>query len=156
MIFIRPDTFVHDDRYPHGSAVTPALVAEAMRAGNTFLVHNLEIYWKPVGVLSEALSTFTNLYVQANLYYSPHGFAATVSPHQDAQSVFIVQLEGTKTWTLFAPRHRLALKKVALDMPPSKTRQVFSLFDEDDTGLISYREFCHASTLPGSNPRPPH
>ena len=37
-------------------AVTPALVAEAMRAGNTFLVHNLEIYWKPVGVLSEALS----------------------------------------------------------------------------------------------------
>ena len=112
VIFIRPDTFVHDDRYPHGSAVTPALVAEAMRAGNTFLVHNLEIYWKPVGVLSEALSTFTNLYVQANLYYSPHGFAATVSPHQDAQSVFIVQLEGTKTWTLFAPRHRLALKKV--------------------------------------------
>ncbi len=119
MIFIRPDTFVHDDRYPHGSAVTPALVAEAMRAGNTFLVHNLEIYWKPVGVLSEALSTFTNLYVQANLYYSPHGFAATVSPHQDAQSVFIVQLEGTKTWTLFAPRHRLALKKVRRPARPA-------------------------------------
>lgn len=49
MIFIRPDTFVHDERYAHGSAVTPSVVDDAMRAGNTLLVHNLEIYWKPVG-----------------------------------------------------------------------------------------------------------
>ena len=27
------------------------------------------------------------------------------------QSVFIVQLEGTKTWSLYAPKFQLALKK---------------------------------------------
>lgn len=158
VIFIRPDTFVHDERYVHGSAVTPSVVDDAMRAGNTLLVHNLEIYWKPVGegpcasncakptavasrahlrlpagVLSEHLSSFTNLYAQVNLYFSPPGFTSTVCPHQDAQvragsrchlvlsatlrnvaarqSVFIMQLEGTKAWNLYAPKYQLALKK---------------------------------------------
>ena len=27
------------------------------------------------------------------------------------QSVFIMQLEGTKTWSLYAPKYQLALKK---------------------------------------------
>ena len=111
VIFIRPDTFVHDDRYAHGSAVTPAVVNDAMRSGDTVLVHNLEIYWKTVSIFSEALSAFTNLYVQVNMYYSPHGFPGTVCAHQDAQSVFIMQLEGTKTWDLYAPKYQLALKK---------------------------------------------
>lgn len=158
MIFIRPDTFVHDERFAHGSVVTSSVVNDAMRFGNTLLVHNLEIYWKPVGkrslactaakihlnflctsarcagVLSEDLSSFTNLYAQVNLYFSPHGFASTVCAHQDAQvrilatmpsdwsnamltvmtvrqSVFIMQLEGTKAWNLYAPKYQLALKK---------------------------------------------
>jgi hypothetical protein len=110
VIFIRPDTFVHDERYTHGSAVSPSTVNDALRHGNTLLVHNLEIYWKPIGacraiacagrlpnvscrrspharagVFSEALSSFMNLYAQVNLYYSPPGFPGTVSLHQDAQ-----------------------------------------------------------------------
>lgn len=111
VIFIRPDTFVHDERFAHGSGVTPSVVDDAMRLGNTLLVHNLEIYWKPVGecrecvqlhsylqavlwcvaepacagILSEHLSSFMNLYAQVNLYFSPPGFASTVCPHQDAQ-----------------------------------------------------------------------
>ena len=92
------------------------------------VVHNAEIYWKTVGLFCEALSVrlisvhpvvacchvsldpwgcrqeYTNLYAQANVYYSPPGQAATVSAHQDAQSVFIVQIEGRKTWC--GPLHR--------------------------------------------------
>ena len=150
---------MHDERYTHGSAVSPSTVNDALRHGNTVLVHNLEIYWKPIGacramacagrlpnvscrrspharagVFSEALSSFMNLYAQVNLYYSPPGFPGTVSLHQDAQvggcsracpaccalisalrprqSVFIMQLEGTKVWNLYAPKYQLALTKV--------------------------------------------
>jgi ribosomal protein L16 Arg81 hydroxylase len=110
VIFIRPNSFVHDERFAQGGPVTVGQVSEAMRLGDTLLIHNMEIYWKPIGVLSESLSDFTNLYVQVNLYYSPPGAPVAVSLHQDAQSVFIVQVEGRKTWELYAAKQALALK----------------------------------------------
>lgn len=110
VIFIRPNSFLHDDRWPDGTPVTLEVMENAVAAGNTVVVHNLEIYWKSVGLFCEQLAELTNLYAQANLYYSPPGQPVSVSPHQDAQSVFIVQLEGRKQWTLFAARQPLGLK----------------------------------------------
>jgi len=56
---------------------------------------------------------------QANLYWSPPGLKTSVGPHQDAQSVFVIQLSGHKTWKIFkpldrikrVPNGRLAIKK---------------------------------------------
>ena len=74
------------------------------------LIHNLEIYWGPVGALSAEISdAFGGLYAQTNMYFSPGMNPSksvdggeqpeTTSPHQDAQSTFIVQLEGEKVTT---------------------------------------------------------
>lgn len=111
VILVQPNSFLHDQRFAQGADVTMETVSEGMAAGDTLLIHNLEIYWKSVGAFSEMLSEFFNLYVQVNLYFSPAGTPVTVSAHQDAQSVFIVQLEGEKAWSLFAPRQSLALKQ---------------------------------------------
>ena len=51
VIFVRPNSFLHDEQFVQGSAVTTATVSEAMAAGDTVLIHNLEIYWKSVGKL---------------------------------------------------------------------------------------------------------
>ena len=49
IIFIRPNSFLHDSRWADGTAVTAAVVKDTMAAGNTVVIHNIEIYWKAVG-----------------------------------------------------------------------------------------------------------
>jgi hypothetical protein len=106
VILVQPNSFLHDQRFAQGADVTMETVSEGMAAGDTLLIHNLEIYWKSVGgcashresrretslhllfcagAFSEMLSEFFNLYVQVNLYFSPAGTPVTVSAHQDAQ-----------------------------------------------------------------------
>jgi len=45
-----------------------------------------------------------------NLYLSPSGLPIATSPHQDAHSVFIVQIHGSKQWSVHAPNTRWTLK----------------------------------------------
>eukprot|EP00965_Chrysotila_dentata_P051371 1703592-Pleurochrysis_carterae.AAC.1 len=47
---------------------------------------------------------------QVNLYLSPAELEVATAPHQDAHSVFIVQLQGAKRWSVHAPRTPLTLK----------------------------------------------
>ncbi len=120
VLFVRPGTFSHDEGLGlEGDRVAYDAAVRAHDNGRTVVVHNMEIYWGPVNVLSRALSRLFSLYCQVNMYWSPGGLETSISPHQDAQSVFIVQLEGTKRWRLFNPPDRvngvpngpLALKK---------------------------------------------
>ena len=50
------------------------------------------------------------VYAQANVYYSPAGLPSAVHAHQDAQSVFVVQCEGRKSWELLEPPQRWRLR----------------------------------------------
>ena len=105
-----PDSFSHDDEYTSGMLLDAAAIRRAHRANRTIVLHNFELYHRPIGLLALALMRAFGVYAQANVYYSPAGLASAVHPHQDAQSVFIVQCEGRKRWKLFDPPHRWRLR----------------------------------------------
>eukprot|EP00466_Bigelowiella_natans_P007868 jgi/Bigna1/71466/fgenesh1_pg.15_\ len=131
VLFIEPGTFKHDASIVpqpdlffgidtrKGAQITRKEVMAALDAQRTVIIHNLEIYWGPVARFSLQLAGLFHMYAQANLYWSPGGLKSSISPHQDAQSVFIVQLSGYKTWKLFrskekvkeVPNGELALKR---------------------------------------------
>jgi hypothetical protein len=94
----------------------------AMAEQLTLVMHNLEVYWPPVGALIREVVRFFHAYTQVNtstaliltrtpnshphpnpdrffhactqvnLYISPPGLGVATAPHQDAHSVFIVQV----------------------------------------------------------------
>lgn len=107
---LEPNSFSHNNHWKDGSRVDGAVIASARRRNHTVVLHNLELYWRPIGRISLALQRYFGLYAQANVYYSPAGLSAAVHPHQDAQSVFVLQLEGSKRWELFQPPQRWRLR----------------------------------------------
>lgn len=122
---LRPDTFSHDTSYADGSIMDAPVMRAALRNNRTIVLHNVELYWRPVGALSAALSRAFGVYVQANVYYARTGLRHAVHAHQDAQSVFVVQCEGRKRWELFDPPQRWRLRqnqrgKAGDVIPPSE------------------------------------
>ena len=110
-VMLRPNSFSHDvDTYPPGTLLTRALIRRALASNRTVVLHNVELYWRPIAVLTYALQRHFGVYSQANVYYSPPGLQAAVHAHQDAQSVFIVQCQGMKRWQLWSPPHRWRLR----------------------------------------------
>ena len=92
-----PGSFTHDDEaFPSGTLLDGAAIRRALRSNRTVVLHNVELYWRPIGLLCLAIMRAFGVYAQANVYYSPPGLASAVHAHQDAQSVFIVQCEGRK------------------------------------------------------------
>lgn len=107
---LRPNSFGHNEEWADGTRVDIAVIKAAHRTNHTVVLHNLELYWRPIGRLSLALQMHFGLYSQANVYYSPAGVIAAVHAHQDAQSVFVIQCEGYKRWQLFSPPQRWRLR----------------------------------------------
>ena len=107
---IQPNSFSHDPEWADGAAVDSAAIRRAHAKNCTIVFHNVELYWRPVALLSLSLSRLFGVYSQANVYYSPAGLSAALHAHQDAQSVFVVQCEGRKTWTLLQPPVRWKLR----------------------------------------------
>ena len=107
---IQPNSFSHDTEWAEGAAVDSAAIRRAHAKNCTLVFHNVELYWRPIALLSLSLSRLFGVYSQANVYYSPPALAAALHAHQDAQSVFVVQCEGRKTWTLLEPPVRWKLR----------------------------------------------
>lgn len=107
---LKPGSFSHDDSWESGALLDGASIKRALRRNLTVVLHNVELYHRPIGLLSLALMRAFGVYAQANVYYSPAGLPSAVHAHQDAQSVFIVQCEGRKAWELFAPPQRWRLR----------------------------------------------
>ena len=107
---LRPNSFAHNTDWVDGSRVDKAVMLAAHRSNHTVVMHNVELYWRPIAQLSLALHRHFGLYAQANVYFSPPGLAAATHAHQDAQSVFVLQCEGLKRWELFKPPQRWRLR----------------------------------------------
>jgi len=105
-----PDSFSHDPAYTEGQLLTGNEIPRALRNNRTLVLHNVELYWRPIGALALTLMQTFGVYSQANVYYAAAGLDSAVHAHQDAQSVFIVQCEGRKRWQLFAPPQRWRLR----------------------------------------------
>lgn len=69
--------------------------------GGTVILNGLESHWPPLAELCTGLEQELAMRVQANVYLTPRdgqGFAA----HYDTHDTFILQVEGCKTWKVYA------------------------------------------------------
>lgn len=70
-------------------------------AGLTIIVDGMHALWQPIGELCRALTAELRMQVQANLYVTPpraKGFPC----HWDGHDVLILQLDGSKAWSVCA------------------------------------------------------
>lgn len=92
---------VDPERYvgPSGR-ILPTAVAEAYQRGATIILPQLHLSVEPIADFCRALEGEFSAAVQANAYLTPassRGFDA----HYDQHDVFILQIEGSKTWRLY-------------------------------------------------------
>ncbi len=95
--------FLIDERWQRGDEVPVDAVDVAIREQRTLVMHNLEVYWPPVGELVRQVVRYFHAYSQVNVYMSPAELSVATTAHQDAHSVFILQLHGAKRWCVHPP-----------------------------------------------------
>lgn len=78
---------------------SPVEVWRRCRAGETLLVKRLETQSPPVARFIRALASELGEKVSCNLYVSQTSVPG-LGPHYDDHDVFVLQLEGTKSWSL--------------------------------------------------------
>lgn len=79
--------------------VDPAKVAARLNEGVTLVLQSLHRVWPTVADFVGALQDEIGHPVQANAYLTPPA-AAGLAPHADAHDVIVLQLAGTKSWTV--------------------------------------------------------
>jgi hypothetical protein len=70
--------------------------------GATIVLQSLHRWWPPLTRFCRGLEDSLGHPVQANAYLTPPG-AAGFTPHHDTHDVFVLQVHGTKHWTLREP-----------------------------------------------------
>src|SRR5207248_4395413 len=68
--------------------------------GRTIVVMTMQHRWPPAAVLCRCLEAAFHCPVHANMYLTPKG-AQGFDAHFDPHEVFVLQLEGRKTWRLY-------------------------------------------------------
>ena len=106
--------FLADERWQRGDAVPADIVETVLAEQRTLVIHNIEVYWPPVARFTREIVRFFHTYTQVNMYLSPGGLDTATLPHQDAHSVFIVQLHGAKRWSVMPPQATAASPRLTL------------------------------------------
>lgn len=99
-------SYVNGERQTHNPEGTvramPVALWDSYNDGCSIRVLNPQTYSAKLHVLITTLQEYFGTMVGANLYLTPpdsQGFA----PHYDDIEAFVLQLEGRKHWTLYAP-----------------------------------------------------
>jgi ribosomal protein L16 Arg81 hydroxylase len=136
----------YDQRWtnPDGSPRVEHVLA-AWRAGYTVVINNLHELWPPVGAFAGALEGELHHTVGVNLYFSPpdtQGFL----PHYDVMDVFVLQLEGNKTWEVRRPLVEAPLEDEHRNLPEGTLTELALRVDlEPGSVLYVPRGFVHSA-----------
>jgi hypothetical protein len=82
--------------------VHTARVFALFDAGATVVLQSLHQWWHPLSGFCREVEGILGHAVQANAYLTPPG-AAGLAPHHDTHDVFVLQVHGTKHWTVREP-----------------------------------------------------
>jgi ribosomal protein L16 Arg81 hydroxylase len=96
------------ERGPDGRADMSAIY-RAYAKGWTIVVYNMHRRWNSVARLASGVASEIGHDTRVNLYCTPsdsRGFKA----HADSHEVFLLQLEGRKSWRIFAPQYESPLE----------------------------------------------
>ncbi len=77
-------------------------IADEYRRGATVALPAIHRAWKPLGLLCDAILAQFDHPAHANAYITP-GNAAGFTPHYDVHEVLVLQIAGSKRWSLYAP-----------------------------------------------------
>jgi hypothetical protein len=73
------------------------------RTSSTVVINKAGLVFPAVAAVDSALNDAFDTLTNINMYVTKGGHARSVAPHADTQDVFVVQLSGSKTWTLYEP-----------------------------------------------------
>lgn len=82
--------------------VHPGRTLAHFAEGATIVLQSLHRWWPPLTRFCRELEAALGHAVQANAYLTPPG-AAGLTPHHDTHDVFVLQVHGTKHWTVREP-----------------------------------------------------
>lgn len=132
--------------------VDPGRLLALFGDGATIVLQSLQRWWPPLTRFCRSLELALGHPMQANAYLTPPG-AAGLAPHHDTHDVFVLQVHGTKQWTVREPLVVAPLPRHTSDHERCAQQPV--LFEVDlRTGDCLYlpRGFVHsAATQDGSS-----
>lgn len=73
---------------------------KAYGEGHTLVINSLQRFVPKLALLWRQLQELTNFAVEFNVYLTPAN-AHGLHPHYDTHDVFVLQIEGKKTWSLY-------------------------------------------------------
>ena len=126
---VRGDGDVAPGEYANDAGrVLPLEVARLFDDGATVIFNQLHARVPALARLCVALGRRFSSRVQTNVYLTPpdaQGFA----PHWDTHDVFVLQISGTKRWSIYDTRVRLPLRGQRFEpgAPPGDVRDEFEL-----------------------------
>ncbi len=103
--FLAPEAFTRTIRSGEDIfAGVPDLerLGAAYRSGATISLPGFQRAWEPLGRLAQSIEDEISHPVHTNVYVTP-GNAAGFTPHFDTHEIFILQIAGTKHWTIHQP-----------------------------------------------------
>lgn len=103
--------------------VDPARVIDHYANGATVVLQSLQRWWPPIARFCRDLERTLTHAVQANAYLTGPG-AVGLAPHHDTHDVFVLQLHGTKQWTLREPLVEAPLRRHRSRPDPSGRQPV--------------------------------
>lgn len=126
--------------------VDPGRVLALFDDGATIVLQSLQRWWPPLTTFCRALEEALGHPTQANAYLTPPG-ASGLAPHHDTHDVFVLQVHGTKHWTVREPHVVAPLARHTSDHERCAQQPV--LFETDlHPGDCLYlpRGFVHAAS----------
>ncbi|MFF1406362.1 JmjC domain-containing protein [Streptomyces sp. NPDC058294] len=109
-----PDAECLGERLLYPDVADPRKVAGLLRAGATLVLQALQELHAPCGDFARRLAHDLGRPINVNAYLTPAG-AQGFADHYDVQDSFIVQVRGTKDWTLYEPVLRDPLSSETFD-----------------------------------------
>jgi ribosomal protein L16 Arg81 hydroxylase len=103
--YFAPETYTRDVK--HGDESFTGIpdvkrISDEYRRGATVALPAIQRTWKPLGLLCDALQRELDHAVHANIYITP-GNASGFTPHYDTHEVFVLQVAGSKRWSIYEP-----------------------------------------------------
>lgn len=97
---VPPETYI--DTFLNTQRLSLPKLLEQLRTGATILIDDVSILHEPVGRLTNILENLVRERVDSQLFMSG-GDISGFRPHFDPYDVFVFQLSGVKSWTVFEP-----------------------------------------------------
>lgn len=94
--------FVADNYLNPDGTANLNLVQQSYLKGSTIILSGLEQNWEPLDLFSSTLEGCLNHNVAMSVYLTPPNFHG-VKPHFDTQEIFVLQVEGSKSWKVYPP-----------------------------------------------------